>query len=184
MGLFSKKEQPEGTLKKYNVLYLGGHPDNPKKTYNIDFYVTSDRFELNSSYDEKKFHGIVIPYESCSNFEITQRQVTTVEGILGGVNSRQLNQPNNIHITYSDEQHRELTVRVEMVTGVTVMGQANQCAQLMDFLKAQGILSKIVKPAQQPSVNNTVDEIIKLKALLDSKAITEDEFKAMKAKLI
>lgn len=184
MGLFTKKEQPKGTLKKYSVLYLGGHPDNPKKIYNIDFYVTNDRFELNSAYGEKKFHSLIIPYESCKNFEIVQRQVTTAEGLLGGINSRQLNQANNIHITYSDEQQRELIVRLEMITGVTVMGQASQCAQLMDFLKAQGILDKIVKPSQQSNPNNAVGEIVKLKGLLDSGAITEEEFKVMKAKLI
>src|ERR1035441_11516 len=109
MGLFSKKSG-EGTdnpnsetpIETYKVTYKGGHPAYPKaKAGGILFKVFSDRFELQPTLATKWFSPMVIPYSKVSDLTIVQRQVGTAEGILGGLNSRQLNQANNIHIVFS-----------------------------------------------------------------------------------
>jgi hypothetical protein len=82
MGLFGNKESKQGVLKKYSVLYLGGHPANEKKTYNIHFYVLEDQFQVESQYGDKKLHPIAINYNQVVSFDIVQRQVSTVEGMV------------------------------------------------------------------------------------------------------
>lgn len=186
MGLFGKKEENPNILKKYSVLYLGGDPQNLKKTYNIEFQIMKDAFYMFSAIGDKKFAPINIPFNAISSLEVVQRQVSTAEGLLGGLDSRQLNQANNIHITYISND-LELTVRLEMVTGVTVMGQAGKCLELSDFLKTNGILNLFAqaKPQSvQTAPSSAADEILKLKALLDAGVLTEDEFSAKKKQLL
>ena len=189
MGLFGGKKE-EGVLAKYSVIYLGGIPAYPTKKSgsSIDFKVRSDRFELAPTMTSKWFQALDVPYSEVSKFEIAQRQVGTVEGVLGGLNSRQLNQANNIHMTYRAED-RELLLRLEMLTGVTVMGQASKCMQLMDLLRSHGILDQFAAghSGPDPAVNAAADipgQIAKLSGLAAQGILTQAEFEAKKAELL
>ena len=182
-----KKNAVEGSLRTYGVVYLGGHPNYPKKKVGeISLNIMPDCFYLTPTTGSQNwFSEFKIGYDSISKFEIVQRQVSTVEGLLGGVNSRQLNQPNNIHITYANEQNDEITLRLEMLTGVSVMGQAAKCSELLDFLKVNGILNKFKGdiPSEQKQ-DDIPAQIEKLSGLKDKGIITEDEFTAKKAELL
>ena len=100
MGLFSKKttqETNENSSEKpigsYKVTYKGGLTKYPKaKVGGIEFNMFNDRFELKPAMGSKWFEGETIQYKDVSDLKIVERQVGTAEGILGGLNSRQLNQ--------------------------------------------------------------------------------------------
>src|ERR1019366_6996738 len=89
-----------------------------------------------------------IPYSDVVAVTIEQRVVGTGSALLGGLNSRQLNVANNIHITM-DAPSGELVLRLEMISGVSVMGQAKKCQELMDRLLTLGIRQKF-RSAQEP----------------------------------
>ena len=127
-----------GFLKKYSVLYLGGFPGYTSNLYNVNLIVKKDCFLIESDIKQRPIN-FCIDYSRVSNVEIVARQVSTIESVLGGLDSRQLNQDNNIHITYTDENGLELVVRLEMITGVSVMGQARECREFMDLLRINGI---------------------------------------------
>jgi hypothetical protein len=123
---------------------LGGHPEYPKAKHGkIAFKVFEDHFELIPTMGTKKwFRGLVIPYDRVLDLQIVQRQVGTVEGILGGLDSRQLNQANNIHISYEADSDEMVLLRLEMLSGITVMGQAKKCQEFEDRLRAHHIREK------------------------------------------
>jgi hypothetical protein len=186
-NIFGKKEKPTDLLCDYSVVYKGGHPDYPKsKAGMIDFYTCPDRFEFTATMGSKDwFKGLVIPFNTISDLQIVQRQVGTVEGIFGGLDSRQLNQPNNIHITYmSNEQ--EVTLRLEMLSGVTVMGQAQKCLEFEDRLKTNSIRSKFIQTNSKAGQNETdiPSQIEKLASLMEKGILTKDEFDNKKADLL
>jgi|GEM_PF-1742441 len=191
-GLFAKKEKEDGLLESYSVAYKGGHPDYPneKATSSLNFKVFADRFEFVPTFSSKSwFQGLAIPYDAICHFEIVQRQVGTVEAILGGINSRQLNQPNNIHIEYELGGGRPILIRFEMLTGVTVMGQAKVCTVLLDRLRNLQILDRITRketPAAQTIVMqpDIPEQIEKLAALREKGILNQGEFEKKKAELL
>lgn len=189
--LQKKKEQriqeiERGILKKYAVAYLGGFPQNPSSDLNILFTVKTDCFLLEPELAGAQFVAFRIDYDRISNVEIAPRRVTTLEGILGGLDSRQLNQDNNIHITYINDDNFELVIRLEMITGFTVMGQAGVCREFMDFLRTTGITGKFKKvPPQNPSADVGIKEKLEqLSGLHQSGVLSADEFAAKKADLL
>lgn len=187
MGLFSKKQEPEGLIKKYGIIYLGGHPDYPKsKVGEIEFNIFNDRFELVETIGTQKwFKGFVIPYSKISDFQVVQRQVGTFEGIVGGIDSHQLNQANNINITYVDDGN-EIILRVEMLSGITVMGQAKKCLELQDLLRINHISEQFKqKQPQSTSGNDDIpSQIKKLSELKEQGILTEEEFNSKKTELL
>jgi hypothetical protein len=190
-GLFAKKPKEDGLLESYSVVYKGGHPDYPKeKAAALEFKVFGDRFEFTPTFASKSwFHGLTISYDSIHHFEIVERQVGTVEAILGGINSRQLNQPNNIHIEYDSGIGSPTLIRFEMLTGVTVMGQAKACGVLLDRLRNAQILDRITRK-ERPSVQAVViqpdipEQIEKLAALREKGILSQEEFEKKKAELL
>jgi len=185
MGIFGKKPLEEGVLKKYSVMYLGGHPDDPNKSHNVDLKIKEDGFYMTSDVN-KKFVPMTVEYSAVKSVDIVPRTVSTVEGILGGLDSRQLNQNNNIHIAYIDEQGKDFTVRLEMITGVSVMGQAAKCNEFMDFLKVSDISGKFISephPANNAE-NDVLSQIEKLSKLHKSGVLTDEEFANKKAQLL
>ena len=186
--MFGKKQITEGSFRDYEVIYIGGHPDYPKKKSGsaITFSIMPDNFYLHPTATSKKwFEEYKIPYASVNKLEIAQRTVSTAEELLGGINSRQLNQANNIHITYTDEAGKEIVLRLEMLTGVTVMGQAQKCNELMDFLKTNSSMDRFKKEnsAAQTDVEPT-EEIKKLAELHAQGILTDEEFSAKKKQLL
>lgn len=189
-SIFGKKEKPTDLICDYSVVYKGGHPDYPKsKAGMIDFYTCSDRFEFSATMGSKEwFKGLVIPFDTITDLQIVQRQVGSVEGILGGLDSRQLNQANNIHITYTSNGC-EVILRLEMLSGVTVMGQAQKCLEFEDRLRTNSIRSKFLQKAslnenQNGSVSDIPSQIEKLATLMEKGILTKEEFDTKKSELL
>jgi hypothetical protein len=187
--------EPSQPLESYNVTYRGGLPDLPKpKVGKIELEICADRFKLKPTSGTKKFWSeMEIPYNTILNLEIVERTLNSFEGIAGRLNSRQLNQRNNIHITYLGPEGDQL-LRLEMLSGVTVMGQAKKCNEFQDRLRNLRIREQFVAnaPASAPSalvaptspLTGVADELVKLAALRDSGVLSAEEFDTQKAKLL
>lgn len=184
----------EGSLARYQVIYLGGFPKKPIKKSNPtsfglnimpDSFIFKPELETRTSwYDDELF---VIPYDKVVKFEIVKRQVSTTEALLSSNGETQsLEQLNNIQITHVDEDGNELMTRVEMLTGVTVYGQAEKCRELLDLLREKKILGKLNKDTQKPAApaDDPLEQLKKLNALKDAGVISEEEFNEKKAALL
>ncbi len=176
-------------LESYKVVYRGGLADLPKpKIGEITFKVKADGFVLEPSNTTKKWwNELTIPYSRVNDLAIVARQVSTVEGLLGGVNSRQLNQDNNINIDYTDENGSNVVLRVEMLTGVTVMGQAMKAKEFDDRLRVHGIRSKFGGASETAPAAAAPDHAAQLKQiaeLRDAGVLTEEEFAAKKSEIL
>jgi hypothetical protein len=136
------RERMSKSSADYQVQYLGGLAEYPKAKHGfIDLTVGDDGFTLDPTRATAKWwQPLTLKYSDISSVSIADRTVSTVEGLLGGVNSRQLNQKNNINIEFTNEASRSLVLRLEMLSGVTVMGQAKKCQELEDRLRSNGIL--------------------------------------------
>ena len=185
------QQPPEPDLiDSYGVVYKGGLPEYAKeKAGKIDFKVFADRFEFLPTLGTKAwFDGLTIPYSSVADFQIVQRTVGTLEGILGGLDSKQLNQANNIHISFRSSRGEDLVLRLEIISGITVMGQAKKCLELMDRIKIHRITENFqkVQAKQTPEVPpmDIPGQIEKLASLRDKGILSEAEFKAKKADLL
>lgn len=184
----------EGSLARYQVIYLGGFPKKPIKKSNPtsfglnimpDSFIFKPELETRTSwYDDELF---VIPYDKVVKFEIVKRQVSTTEALLSSNGETQsLEQLNNIQITHVDEDGNELMTRVEMLTGVTVYGQAEKCRELLDLLREKKILGKLNKDTQKAAApaDDPLEQLKKLNALKDAGVISEEEFNEKKAALL
>src|SRR5664280_278867 len=137
MMAFGRKKEPSSTIESpgeakpldsYDVTYKGGLPALPKsKVGKVKMEILSDRFRFMPTMGSKGFWSeIEVRYDAITDLEIVDRTVSTFEGLAGGLNSKQLNQKNNIHIAYTGAEGNTL-LRLEMLSGVTVMGQAKKC---------------------------------------------------------
>lgn len=128
---------------------------------------------------------MTIDYSQITSVEVVQRQVTAMEGLLGGLNAAHLNQPTNLNIQYKNETGADLLLRVGMLSGVTVMGQAVRCTELLDLLRVTGILSKFAKPqVSSPQQFDIPEQIEKLAGLMNKGILTKEEFELKKSELI
>lgn len=191
MGLFGKRSaEEEGALEVYKVVYKGGHPDLPKaKSGEIRLLLMPDEFQMHPTIGSKSYWNRVdIPYGDVVDLQIVGRQVSTFEAVIGGLDSRQLDQDNNIHVLYVDPTGNEMTLRFEMLTGITVQGQARKCRELEDRLRNHGIRDRFRgTPSAAPSPDgggDIADQIAKLASLRDQGILNEDEFQAKKATLL
>lgn len=177
------------TVEQYQVVYRGGLAAIPKgKAAAIKLKLGADAFSLEPTPAAAKFwQPLTIPYASISAVRIVARQVSTVEGLLGGLNSRQLNQDNNIHIEYTDAAGTAVLLRLEMLTGITVMGQAKRCREFEDRLRTGGISARFASSSSGPTAavaNDIPEQISKLAVLRDQGILTEEEFSTKKAELL
>jgi hypothetical protein len=192
MGLFSKKgdDGGEAPLEKYTVVYKGGHPGLPKsKSGGIQLLLMADEFQLNPTMGSKSYwQPVAMSYDRVNDVQIVARQVSTLESIVGGMDSKQLNQDNNLHFDYLDDGGQQLVLRFEMLTGTTVMGQAKKCREFEDRLRNLGIRGRFRAPAAAPDpaapVTDIADQIAKLAALRDQGILTDQEFDTKKADLL
>lgn len=175
-------------IAKYRVRYLGGLPDYPThRGTAIDLLVRSDRFSLLWPDGGLPYS---IPYGYVVSVELEAKQLGAARAVVGGLNSRQLNQFNNIHITYIS-QGRELILRLEMWTAgiTTISATASKARRFMDLIRTEGILEKFrgngaaVQVTQAPAISGA-DEIRKLAELRDAGILTEAEFQAKKTELL
>jgi hypothetical protein len=185
----------DGLIDSYIVTYKGGLRELPKaKIGKIRLDILPDRFCFSADNDvaRKFWTDMEIPYLNTSAVEVTDRTVSTFEGIAGGINSRQLNQKNNIHFSFVGPGG--LTVlRVEMLTGVTVMGQAKKCQEFEDRLRSHQIRREfgagaVASPSTQDVPHGAgpslADELAKLASLRDQGILSAEEFEAQKNKLL
>src|ERR1035437_442041 len=186
-GAPTRAAEPANPLESYDVTYKGGLGDLPKsKVGKLKMEVHADRFKVLPTSASKKFWPeLEIPYNTISNLEIVDRTVNTFEGLAGGLNSRQLNQKNNIHITYAGAEGDTL-LRLEMLSGVTVMGQAKKCNELEDRLRNFRVRDQFVASTPDaPSAGSGLsEELTKLASLKASGVLTEEEFVSAKARLL
>lgn len=138
--MFRKPKDESGALASYKVTYKGGIAGLPKpKIGEIRLEIHADRFEmLPSSTTKKWWEPLTLPYDTITDVQIVDRSVSTFEALAGGLNSRQLNQKNVIEILYGSDQ----LLRLEMLSSVTVMGQAKKCIEFMDLLRAHKVRSQ------------------------------------------
>lgn len=189
------KAPVEGAIIRYQVIYLGGFPMKPQKksdSLSIGLNVMEDKFVFKPEYLAKtEWFGeenLEIPYEQVSKFEIVKRQVSTAEALMSSNgDTKSLEQENNIQITYTDSNGDEHVLRVEMLTGTTIYGQANKCREMMDLLREHKIL-KILNKEESKSNNSSSDDVLtqleKLSSLKEKGIISEDEFNSKKADLL
>jgi hypothetical protein len=185
----------EGLIDSYTVTYKGGLRELSKaKLGKITLDIYEDRFRLTAGNDvaRKFWTDIEIPYKTTSEVVVADRTVSTFEGLAGGLNSRQLNQKNNIHFSFLGSDGRTV-LRVEMLTGVTVSGQAKRCQEFEDRLRSHQIRERFgavaathtpMHGAQQDARVSTADEMGKLAALRDQGILSDEEFQSQKNKLL
>lgn len=182
---------------RYDVVYKGGLPEYPSsKMGKIHMEILPDRFNFVPTIGTKWFAGLAIPFNAITDLQIVQRQVNSFEGIVGGLGSRQLNQLNNIHISFYNNDGCRLVLRLEMLSGFTVMGQAVKCREFEDRLRTAGIrdhfynapatstVIQVAAAAQATATNEIPAQIEKLAQLRDKGLLTAMEFDAKKTELL
>lgn len=195
MGLFGSKKPAADAgpqpIAEYKVTYRGGFAHLPKaKVGGIELRWWPDRLTLDPTTASKKFwQPMELPYAAIHNLTIEQRQVSAAENLLSagkGGGSRDLATMNNLHLHYIDQTGQQLLLRLEMLTGVTVTGQAKKCAEMLDMLRANRILDQITTPAASAPVASAgvADELAKLGQLAQQGILSPEEFVAAKARLL
>lgn len=185
----------EGYIARYQVIYLGGFPMKPQKksdSLSLGFNIMEDRFIFKPEYLAKKEwfgeENLEIPFEQVTKFEVVKRQVSTTEALMSSNgNTQSLEQENNIQITYTDIEGNEHVLRVEMLTGTTIYGQATKCREMMDLLREKKILKLLNKEESKESgssSNDVLAQIEKLASLKEKGIISEEEFNEKKSALL
>ena len=183
-------QQPlEGAIIRYEVIYLGGLPEYPSAKHGnaVGFNVMPDKFVFTKTITSKEwFSEYQIPYEKISEIKIEKRTISNTEMLLGGGNDPNQQQENNICITFDTEDGAELMLRVEMLTGVTIYGQATKCREFMDVLRQNNILKmfKQKNSGAAPAQQDVLAQIEKLAGLKAAGILTEEEFNQKKTELL
>lgn len=181
----------EGAIAKYEVIYIGGLSEySGKPGGGIGLNIMPDCFYLKKGYVSKKwFNDFSIPYENIKKLEIVERTVSNAEWLLASSSSdmKSMEQKNNIEITYTNGSNPDVVLRLEMLTGVSIYGQAGKCREFMDILRQNGILDKF-QNEQSSNNNGTNDDIPtqikKLAELRENGILDDEEFAQKKADLL
>lgn len=185
----------EGSIVRYQVIYVGGFPQKPQKKTDslaLGFNVMEDSFIFKpENLAKKQWFGeenFVIPYNKVIKLEIVKRQVSMAEAMLSSNgDTRSLEQMNNINISYLDEEGTEQMVRIEMLTGTNIYKQAAKCQELIDLLREKKILNKF-RGEDKGNVKSQDDDVFaqieKLASLKEKGLISEEEFNQKKAVLL
>ena len=192
MGLFksSNAEPVEGApapIAEYKVNYRGGLAALPKaKVGGIMLQAWDDRFTFEPTVGSKKFwQQLTVPCAAISDVQIVRRKVSTGEALLSSSqNQRNLEQDNNIHFHYTDAAGQPVVLRVEVLTGVTVTGQAKKAAEFNDLLQARGIRAQFQQTAPPAGAGSVADELAKLGQLLQQGILSPEEFASAKGRLL
>lgn len=189
----------EGGIKRYEVNYKGGLPGYPKEkdasrypTIYLD--IMPDRFSfLPKAKSACWFLGIDIPYNRVVSLEIVERTVSTAETLVGTMRDNlDFHQKNVLELTYLGEDEEEYVMRSEMATGVTTMGEARVCLELIDILRSNKLMKQFLgksepealPPAPQSANVDVISQLKGYKELLDSGIITQEEFDTKKKQLL
>jgi hypothetical protein len=72
-----------------------------------------------------------------------------------------------------------------MLSGLSVMGQAAKCKELLDLLRVKGILAKFTKPQlSSPQQVDIPEQIEKLADLVSKGILNKEEFELKKEELL
>lgn len=191
----SMKAPLEGSIERYGVTYIGGLVQYPKKkSGEIGLNIMPDKFVFTATTTTKDwFEGLEISYDRIKKLEIVERTISNTEMLLSSSSSdmTSMQQKNNIEITYDNDENIETVLRVEMLTGVSIYGQAGKCREFMDKLRQNQILNKFKSneekassAPQQPNQDDPITQLKKLSELKDMGIISEEEFNAKKTELL
>lgn len=186
------KAPVEGAITRYEFTYAGGLAQYPKlKAGGIGVNIMEDCFYLKpTTATIDWFEEMAIPYAKISKLQIVKRKVSNTEWLLSSSNQdmKAMEQENNIEIYYKDADDKSQMLRLEMLTGVSIYGQAGKCVEFMDVLRQNGILDKFAgEEKKQESSGDQVDvlgQIEKLSKLKESGILSEEEFAQKKAELL
>lgn len=185
------KQALEGAIIRYEVIYIGGLPEYPKTKHGcaIGLNIMPDKFVFTKTGTSKDwFAGYEINYSSIVDLTIEKRTISNAEMFLGGGNDANQQQENNLCFTFNTEDGKELMLRVEMLTGTTIYGQAAKCREFMDILRQNDILKIIKGNAKTESNNNSqpdvLEQIEKMAKLKEAGILSEEEFNQKKATLL
>lgn len=185
------KKPLDGCIQWYEVIYKGGlakYGSNTKTSGSIGLNILPDSFYFKPLITAKDwFEDLEIPYDTIKKFEIVKRTVSNTEVLLSNssADAAALATNNTLAITYMDGD-TEVYLKMEMLTGITVQGQATKCEELLDVLRTNKIYSRINKPESsgQPAQLSIAEELKKFKDLLDNGIISQEEFDAKKKQLL
>lgn len=184
------KKTLDGALARYEFTYISGFDGVKKKSGAWGMNVMPDSFAFRVTMTTKDWlFDYDIPYTSISDIRIEKRSISTAEVFLGGSDNANQQQENVIVIEYVDAEGRKQTLRIEMLTGVTIYNQAAKCTELMDLLRKNDILDLIKKNTDSGDKggnggNDVLAQIEKLADLKEKGILSEEEFAAKKAELI
>ena len=157
------------------------------------------------------FEEMAIPYAKIKSLEIVERKISNTEWLLSSSDSdmKAMEQKNNIEIEYEDSDGNEQFIRLEMLTGISIYGQAKKCVEFMDVLRQNGILKKFagkrnaaqnmqeqqmsgVQAGETPTagaaqVSNgdvILEQIEKLAGLKEKGILSEEEYQQKKSELL
>lgn len=184
------KQALEGAIIRYEVVYIGGLPQYTKpKTGKaaIGLNIMQDKFVFTRTGNSKDwFEDFEIKYSDIMDITIEKRTISNAEMLLGGGNEANQQQENNICINFLSKDGKELMLRVEMLTGVSIYGQAGKCREFMDILRQNDILKQIKNNTvkEKSSEPDVFEQIEKLSKLKEAGILTEDEFNQKKNSLL
>lgn len=182
------KKPLEGAIERYEFTYVGGLPDIPKaKAGAWGMNIMPDMFAFRVTNTTKDWlYDLDIPYDDITDIRIEKRTISTTEMFLGAGNDANQQQENVIVLEYNDKDGKKATLRVEMLTGVTIYNQAAKCKELMDVLRRNDILDRIKKSegGANPVADDIPAQLEKLAKLKEAGILTEEEFNAKKADLL
>lgn len=176
-------------IAKYSVQCIGGYPGIAKGTL-LTLEVWPDSFHLLEAGNPAEAASAVIPYGSVRSVDVVRKELGFARSVLGGLNSRQLNQQTTLHIAFRSAD-LDLVLRVEM-QGVTLNGMANKAREFVDLLRTEGIVQQFNSAGERiPSKSEderrdsgVAEEVERLAALHAQGALTDDEFEALKRRVI
>ena len=183
------KQPLEGAIIRYEVIYLGGLPEYPKAKHGsaVGMNIMPDKFVFTKTGTSKDwFTEYEIAYQNISEIKIEKRTISNTEMLLGGGNDPNQQQENNICIEFETPDGNELLLRVEMLTGTTIYGQATKCREFMDVLRQNGILKMFKQnaPACASSQPDVLAQIEKLAGLKAAGILSDEEFEKKKSELL
>lgn len=186
------KAPVEGAITRYEFTYAGGLAQYPKlKAGAIGVNILEDCFYLKPTTSTIDwFEEMAIPYAKISKLQIVKRKISNAEWLLSSSNSdmKAMEQENIIEISYKDADDKNQVLRLEMLTGVSIYGQAGKCVEFMDVLRQNNILDKFAgeekKQESSGGQEDVLAQIEKLAKLKESGILTEEEFAQKKAELL
>lgn len=185
------KKTLEGAIARFEVTYVSGLPEIPKKKSGaIGMNIMPDCFSFRPTITTKEwFSDYDIPYNNISEIRIEKRTISTAELFLGGSDNANQEQENVICILYTSKHSKKLTLRVEMLTGVTIYNQAAKCREFMDLLRQHEITDKFQSEKKNESNtssggNDVLTQLEKLNHLKEAGILTDEEFTAKKQEML